>query len=426
MFDKNNSNLKLKSGTDAFVFFKALVPRLLVLVFVILLSNLLGTEFDQHGINPDDRRYESAALIYADTADSVFDLDAFIEACREVNDVTYINYVDWFYSTPLWYWMVFIIVYLFKTIWIVRIVNILISCMTIIYLNKYCKMINGDLLAKKVTSLMIYLPCPLIFCCFAYKDQLVMFCIVYLMYWSTWIRRKEFKNRNRYKANFLKKVCYATFVSLMLMSLRSGIGAILIIIFILNALEFDQLVKDGRIRKRTIILAIGGIIAGIYIILDSFSTISYKIMYYFNRHTIDLEGSSIKVLAITSFADIYKLPATFIFSLVMPIRLFEKIDSWYNLVAGLNIVTVPVAVGATLFVIQKNKSDKFLYWGLIAVYLMSIIASITNFRHYFSLLPVIYIGFSEFRLKANLFKYQAWLIGSSAFMLLLIIYYLVF
>ena len=147
-----------------------------------------------------------------------------------------------------------------------------------------------------------------------------------------------------------------------------------------------------------------------------------KLGYYINRHEETLTNTSISFITINSFRDIYKLPFTYLFSMIMPINLFGKIDSWYAIVSNINIIMCPISVGAFLEIF-KRKYDKAVYWGCMILYLVSIIASINIFRHYYSLIPITLMNYSSFRQKVDDKNYILYLSLTFGFIALLLMFY---
>lgn len=395
------------------VFLRALFVRLICLIFIICLSDVLEEGFVESSTYYDDYRYEQGAIAYSETATSVIDVRAFTSAYASVGDWVGYHFVENpLNASPLWYWIVCILVYIFKTKWTIRIFNIVVSSAALVSVGEFTNLLCDTKTTNMVISLLTFLPYPAIFSCFAYKDQLIMLCTFYLL--SAALKYRYFGEISK------KRIVVIIVFSIALLFTRGGFTAILLALCALLAF-----VKDFHftIGKRQMLLLTLVVIAVIAVLSRSYGTIVYKLQYYFTRHEETLGGTSISFITISGIRDIYKLPFTYIFSIIMPIGLFEKITSWYSIVANCNVIMTPVAVGATLYIFKRDKLDKMVYWGCLALYLISIVTSINIFRHYYSLMPLTLISFSDYWVKSNKNAKGIVIIVSMLFALLLIVYY---
>lgn len=397
-------------------FLTAFLVRLFFLLLIIYFSDILGTELNINAPNPDDRRYEAGAIYYSQNADSLIDVETFTEAYEQLNDFIGSHLNNWFEYTPLWYWIACIVLYIFKSIWALRILNITFASLSVVYIYKFARLISTEKLANRAAGLLALLPYPLMFSCFAYKDQFVMLCFLYLLYHSTYIRN------NKKISHLIWRVVKIALVALILLFMRGGVGAVYCMFILANAIGLNKMI-GFKIKKKYwgIILVI--IIIGCLALAKSYSLIWYKLSYYFDRQNNMLEDTTIKFLLINSISDIYKLPFTYIFSIVMPIGMFNGINSWYDIISNVNIVMVPIAIGAAMYTVKRDKADKFIYWCMMFIYIMSVVASLNIFRHYYSLIPITLLAFADFTLKANKTQKLILWIGSGVMALMLVLYY---
>lgn len=409
---------KQKKSIDRRWFLKTFVVRLIILILVIIFSNALGTDLNPAASNPDDRRYEAGAIYYAEAANRLIDEDAFTAAYTSLGDPVGYHLFNWFEYTPLWYWVVCILVYIFKTIWSVRIFNIILASLTTVYIYKFCCLIGAERMATKAANLFAFLPYPVIFSCFAYKDQFVMLCFMYLLYRSTQIREQKIQ-RDR-MIGVIVKMCV---VALIMLFMRGGVGAVFCLVIVANAIGMNKIVGERGVRSRYILALVPVIIIGAVILAKSYSLIWYKLSHYLIGRGDTLSGTTISFLTVNSLKDIYKLPFAYIFSVVMPIGMFNGIHSWYDILSNVNVIMTPIAIGATLYIFKRNKADNFIYWCMMFIYLISIIASINIFRHYYSLLPLTLIAYSDFSVKATANQKLILLVDSVAMMLMLVLFY---
>ena len=170
----NHNKIKLIIITAFFV-------RLLMLFVVFYFQDYMEDGFIGSSTYYDDYRYELGAENYAVNAKSLIDVSAFVQVYAEVGDWVGYKLATPFDSTPLWYWVACIVIYIFKTKWVLRILNVVISSVAILYVYRFANMVYGEITAFKVCRLLAFLPYPVIFSCFSYKDQLVMLIFFYLL-----------------------------------------------------------------------------------------------------------------------------------------------------------------------------------------------------------------------------------------------------
>ena len=158
------------------VLISAFCIRVLTLIAIICLGDYVPSlGFIGNTELYDDYRYEEGAVIYAEIAQSLFDVSAFTYAYDELGDWTGHNLDNPFISTPLWYWICCVIVYLTDCRWIIRILNITLSIFTIKILYDICTLIFNKRAAVLSAKIISYFPYFVVFSCFSYKDSLIMF-----------------------------------------------------------------------------------------------------------------------------------------------------------------------------------------------------------------------------------------------------------
>ncbi|WP_133067082.1 hypothetical protein [Eubacterium maltosivorans] len=391
----------------------AICIRVIVLLFIAFFANNMSEGFVGSSTYYDDYRYEKGAEYYAQNATSLIDVSAFMSAFASVGDWVGNKLSNPFESTPLWYWIVCILTYLTKTVWSIRILNILLASFTIVYVFRFTDLIYGDRTATKASYLLALLPYPVIFSCFSYKDQLVMFITFYLLYIA-----EKYRMSNVIK----KKDIFAVLIfSLMLMLTRSGFSILLFLVCFVIAFV-KKLTDIKKYKKKLLAIGFFGIITICILLIQYSDIIIYKFEYYIIRHENTLDKTTIAYLTINGIRDIYKLPFTYIFSMIMPIEMFGEVTSWYSIVANFNIIMCPISVGAALYVFKK-KPDKLVYWCCLMLYIFSIITSINIFRHYYSLIPFSLIFFSDYWCRASGIEKLICGLVSLTYATLLIVFY---
>ena len=384
-----------------------------MLVVILLIFGGMEKAFIAETTYYDDYRYELGGAVYASSAQTIIDVDAFVKAYASVGDwVGYHFLENPLDASPLWYWIVCILMYITKSYVSVRIFNIIVSSIAVVYVYKFSELVYDERTAKRASNLAAFLPYPVVFSCFGYKDCLIMLITFYLLYCAV-----KYRNTHILKPKEIVKIVVGL---VCLLFTRGGLSALLMLICIIIA--FEDVIK-GRLNAKTLIIGAAIVVVGAAVFLRSYSTLIYKLQYYLNRHVETLGGTAISFITINKVTDLYKLPFTYIFSIIMPIRLFGKIDSWYAVIANINLLMTPVAVGATAYIFTKKK-DNLVYWSCMAYYVISIITSINIFRHYYSIIPFTYIAYANY-LKGNNSRRRIIVsVGAVVFSTLLIIYYI--
>ena len=383
------------------VFFTALAVRLAVLLIVML------TPWRQSfmGVNSqlaDDWRYEAGALNYAYLARSPVDPEAFTRAFAVLGDSTGYVAGNVFSTAPLWYFVVCGLVYVFRSVWAVRLLNTVLSSLAAVASALFAREAYGGRAGRLTGGLMALLPYPVIFSCFAYKDSAVMALTMTLLYHAVLVRH----GRRLSVARWL----LLALAALALLTLRSGLSAVL-----LGACAVLALPKPGR---AAVIVALTGVLLALVL---GGRTLVYKLEYYLRQNASDGE-SALSMIKITGLKDLYKLPFAWMFAMITPFGLFGSVRSFYDLTLYLNVTLIPLAVGAALFAVKK-KRDVFLYLVCLGYYLISVVPSLGIFRHLFSVMPLTVAFFSAWAGDAERTERRVWLLLSALAVLVLAAYY---
>lgn len=385
--------------------------RLLVLSFIFTVTPDWFTGFLSNSVMQDDVRYEMGAIRYAETANSIFDYDAFSSAYALYGD--YVGKVKSVFSaTPLWYWIVCIIYYIFRTTIVIRVLNIVLSTLSVWLLYRLIKLKYDENMAQTGAKLLAFLPYPVIFSCFSYKDHLIMALTIYLLLQAMCCRVVG--------AVAIQRIVQMSFSALALLLLRGGLSAILIAIcFVLAFFTAPKLNYNKTMRQ--LLLKIVALIVVTFILSQSMYPIVLKIQAYITGKDISaLNG--ISFVTVTSIKDLYKLPFTFLFAVVMPIGFDGPVRSWFDVVSLLNVCMAPIAVGAAIDIFLHKRNEWLFINSCVIYYFISIIASIGIFRHYFSLLFIPLMLFSHLICYGRSHTKNLWIISSCAYVLVLSMY----
>lgn len=404
-----------KNRYEKKVFLINIIIRIIVLIIVIMLSSYMEKGFIASHRDVDDWRYEAGGEYYSQNANSLFDVETFIEAFGRLKDSTgYGMKLSNLFtkSTPFWYWTVCIVMYITKTYWAVRVLNILIAGFSSIYIYRFSKKIYGEKVGRLSAMLFSILPYPVIFSCFSYKDHLVLLCTFYLLYIST-------KCRYNTKINISEKFIFVL-LTIILMLTRSGLSIILLGLCICIAFLKKIKFKSFFSLKGLFLLLL--ILGSLFFFREP---IIHKFNHYlsWNMNTQEA-GNTISIVTITKIRELYKLPFTYIFSIIVPIAIGDIHNSWFSFVANTNIIMLPIAIGSLMFIFFKRKKDMLLFLMLIGYYSISIVMSTGIFRHYYSVLPIAYIFFSSFITKAKKSDYLFLILISIIGIFLILLYYI--
>lgn len=354
----------------------AVLVRVIMLILIAILGfKLPALGFIDNSHLYDDYRYEQGAFLYEQQARELFDVEAFTASYDSLEDWTGHNLSNPLDSTPLWYWICCILVYVTKTRWSIRILNIILFAASIKVIWKIANEIYGEDAAFMTAKLMAFMPYFVIFSCFSYKDVLVMLC-TFSLFWKAVC----LKNGN-YKPSDLGIIALD---SMIMLFMRSGLIVVLLGLLLMYLLLDEIKLKMKRIVVLFLpICAIVGIL-GLYKFSD---VLIYKFMAYNSVKASENLGMG-RLLKISSISQIWKLPITYFISILQPIQMFSEINSWYAVICNINIIMVPIAIGSLIYIIIGEKEDKIFFFTSIIYYLITAVSSILIFRQIFSLLPI--------------------------------------
>lgn len=364
------------------------VVRSLTLCFVLLFSNHLTTGYLRSTTISDDVRYEQGALIYSKVASNVIDVNAFAIAFSSVDDNIWLS--D---SIQVWYWIVCILTYIFKSSVIVKLINILFSVICIYLIYKLSKIVyfNNEKIAILAAKLYAYCPFPVIFCCFLYKDQFLTLVLLTIFYFCLKVD------------NILKPWNVAKLVSLLLLFnfLRSGLLPVLILC--IGILELKKRESSFRLNSKSILLILLTVV-GVYLLYSRDSSIiMHKIDAYVLSRANDqsLNGHLISNFFINDIFDIWKLPLAYIFTLVQPFYLGGLVINWESFTSIFNCLFIPVAVGNLIYIFRMKKTNNHFWICVMILYAVMLLVSLGVGRHYYYLLPYTMMFFSDYYVNGN-------------------------
>lgn len=402
--------MKIKINSIKNILLLAVIVRFIALIVILLFKDMLPS-FGFIGNSPiyDDFRYEEGANLYSQIASNIVDIPVFTSIYANMGDWVGYHLGNPFTGTYLWYWICCILVYIFKTRIAIRVMNILFSILTINVVYKLANELFGQRVALITSWILALFPYFVVFSCFSYKDVLVSLLTFYI-----WLFFIDLKKRNINSIGQWLRFILATII---LFSIRSGLSAILII-FCLFYYISDK-IKFKTNRKHFIISII--VLLVFVAIWDRFGdVILYKFKAYFENENTVSTGLS-RFLVINSIYDLWKLPIVFEFSILQPISFRQPIDSWFGIISNLNVLMIPIAVGAGLYLLQKHKTSSSATWFLFLYYLVTAASSVLIFRQIYSLLPIPVMMFANYVSYLSEKKIIWLTIGTILFIVILIL-----
>jgi len=378
--------------------------RLLVFFIVLLLQNTSDFGFISNEPINDDARFLLASSNYNKIAHSVIDKVAFTSSFEAYGD-----YSGYKLTIPLWQWIVCIVGYISGTNFTIRLITIFLSSISIVYLFNICRIILGEKSAIIASKIWALLPYPVIFACSPYKDHLVL-----IAFWGLLLNLIKYSNNIRLSKIELFSVPLYLFIYF---NLRSGISIIAVAVLF----GYFLFKRNRKINKlNLLILALVGIY-GIYTtFVYSWDSILLKTNYYVLQR---VDGSNtLAFFNINSITDIWKLPFTYMISIIQPFGLTSEISAPISVVAISNILLIPMMFANFLYLFFY-RSKYYYYWPILVLYLITIVSSISIFRHYYYLLPFHILSFAALYNSINWKKFKLLISCLSIFTLLVFIYY---
>ena len=395
--DKNVRNICLGAFT----------VRLLVLSIIVLFSDQLSSGFMSSDIINDDVRYLTGAEIFAKNGKSIFDFSALGDAFMQIG----VWQVAEGYEFALWYWIVSELMFIFQTHIAVRIINIIFAVLSVKCIYEISSKLYGINSARIASKLYAFLPYPVFFSCFLYKDQFYTL-IILLIFRIIVINGSSLKIKH----------IISLFVLILLSSfIRSGLSVIILICIMYLYIKNNNI----RIDLKKICFFIPVIIVCLLFFVN-YSL--YSLIMKYESYVIDFDnvGNTIPFLTIKSLLDIYRYPFSYSFIMLLPAAgSFSSLKSWLDITCAFNVVVLPIALGNFLYLLNLTLKKESFFWAIQILYLITIVTSLGIFRHSYYLQPYMMIFFSHFYLSLKnkkLYKELSFLLILSSFVLLSILY----
>lgn len=368
--------------------------KILILIALTLINSGDIGGYNNNSIKSDDFRYVSGAIYYSENAKSLIDKEVFTHAFSRLGDYTG-------YSTnfSLWYWLLCIGAYLFKSIFVLRVMNILFSILTAYYIYKLCLLLFNKKSANFALIIYSFNPYFVIFPLFLYKDQLITLLMVQLFYF---LYSYFISNKKHY-------LIYLLLVLVLFSFLRTGfvflLGAAILVLFLIREKQFLNYTNFSKSKNFIYIFGISILLIYTlpFFLVNNFEIIQKKLVAYIIERQIS-SSDTISLFQISAISDIYKLPFTFVFALLQPVNLTSQISSVSGFVGIINLFGVFLAVGNCLALFDKRIRNLNFTWIINALFIITLISSLGISRHYYFMLPFYVIFLSVFITKKNNLK----------------------
>ena len=355
-------------------------PVLIITIsgFLIRLGLLISmltvlSDFTEPYFIADDIKYEKLAYTYMQNAGSFI-------------DISFFNKITAGYLQTFWPWIMCITSYIFKSVYASRYINIILSalCIPVLYSLTY-RISENKKTAITACSLFAFLPVTVLTSTFPIKDIFITFGVFYVLDVLVTIQKGQRPEISKIIISIILLVCiYFT---------RGAVSEILLLIF---AVFYMQRFKKEKNHVALCITAFLCLIALLLFGNGIFSAFDTKIETYSGYGTTESGALSFRINSIT---DSYKLPFTYFFATLQPLRtnLFTESTAsvWLDILAYANISIYPIAIGNFIYIFKKKK-NLFFWLSTIIFYCAVIILSLGIFRHYLFLLPVQIINFALF------------------------------
>lgn len=355
--------------------------RLIVFAFVLIFSNSLTEGYLRSNFDSDDLRYIESAVIYSRTATSLVDGAAFINSTLSVGENIGLS-EDLF----LWDWMMCIMMYIFKYTIILRIINIIFSVVCIFLIYRLCNVVysNNSQISILAAKLYAFFPYPVFFSSFLYKDQFLTLIMLSLMY-------QVYNCKTIFTLSKLIKIVLLLSAFTML---RRGLTPLLVLgIGYIEYKKGDSNIFFNTQWKKVLVLIVTVILCYIfYVYFYDIIKLKYE-AYVLTRKSSSSTGGLINYVLINTPFDLWKAPFTYAFTVIQPLYFGNDIANWEGVVGILNVCSIPIVIVNLIYIFLKKQNNTF--WIVImTLFIVMLVVSAGITRHFYYLLPYVFIFYS--------------------------------
>lgn len=343
-----------------------LIGFLLRIMTLLLITVVLEDVWDVFFIE-DDKKYEEMAAAYRANAQGILDLELFEDLTKG-------------YMQQFWPFIICVSTKMIGYLYTGRLINVCLSTICIPITYRLCYEVCGDdRTALTAARVFAFLPFSVLVSCFPIKDLFIMVGVMYAFY--IFVRVQSGRKVTAFQYTLMIILLVFNYLS------RGAVTELMLIFFLIYYLQKLFRAKKYLAALFLLMGAVAIFAAFRSAILLSFET---KLDDYSNYYAD--EASGLNALRINSMADIYKLPLTYAYSMLQPLKveLFSITDDtrpWRTVMTYANMTMYPVAVGAWLYMFSK-KHNLFFWLSSFIMFTAVIMLSLGVFRHYMFMLPI--------------------------------------
>lgn len=346
---------------------------LLRLVMLIIIVYIASEYWDIYYLE-DDKGFEELVGKYLYNARSVFDWELMEELT-----------VGW--ASPFWAYVLCFSGALTSSLYATRYINIILSTLCIAVTYNLCYEISGNQkTALTAARVFAFMPFSVLVCCFPIKDIFLTVSTLYAFYIFVRVQNERKVSALQWGLLAILLVC--------VYFCRGGVTELLLLYFLVYYLQ--KLYKAKKHFAALILAVVAAVIIVVFrsVIFESFAT---KIDTYGADYYAD-DAAGLNAIRITGVTDIYKLPLTYAFAMLQPMKLewftiAGDTRPWRIVMGYANLTMYPVVIGAWLYMFVK-KHNLFYWLSSFAMFTAVIVLSLGISRHYLFLLPTHIINYA--------------------------------
>ena len=377
--------------------FFGLLFRVLMLMVILYVTNESWEIFYLE----DDKKYEEMAQLYRAYSDNVWNMRLF-------------NKMTAGYASAFWPLIICVFTKICDYVYTGRIINVLLSTLCIGVTYKLCYEVAGNQkTALLAARLFAYMPFSILVCCFPIKDIFIMLGTMYAFFIFVRVQ-------NNRKVTVWQYALLVGFLFGILKS-RGAVTELLLIFFFVYWLQ-----KTVRSKKyiAAMLMLVGA--AALFVVFRDYLAQSFgeKIDTYGNYGADEAAG--LNIIRITGVWDFYKLPITYGFAMLQPMKLAlfnigEDARPWQVVMSYANITMYPVAVGAWAYMFCK-KHNLFFWLSGFVMFAAIISLSLGVSRHYLFMLPIHMINYSLY-MSENTRRRSSMILAGTIILLVAVVTY---
>ena len=317
--------------------------------------------------------------------------------------------------SPFWAYVLCVSTGLTKSIYAARYINVVLSTLCIVVVYNLCHEVSQNKkTALTAARLFAFLPVPILFSCFPFKDVFIMFSVTYAFYIFVCVQK------SRKISAFQIILC-----AILMICVYFTRGAVTEMMLMFLLVYYMQKLLQKKRYLAALILVMGAV-AILFVFRNTiFGSFETKVETYSNYGADEAAG--LNAIRVTGITDFYKLPLAYAFAMLQPMKLEwfsmgDDVRPWRTVMTYANVTMYPVAMGAWLYMFVK-KHNLFFWLSSFVMFSAVIILSLGVSRHYIFLLPIHMINYSLYMEDTHVnFKNRRTLIILGTFALVVLVF----